>query len=87
MDFIFIKHSSQGRLTATNRTVGKLFFTEKHRHLPIASVNDPFRLLFPFIYLDASGLHHNTCLHGCYALKIISEGQKFLQSDDYNQPF
>ena len=42
MDFTAIKYSGQGSFTVKKGTIDKLlFFTENHRHLPIASVNDP----------------------------------------------
>ena len=45
MDFTVIKYSGQGSITVKKRTIDKLiFFTESHRHLPIASVNDPLHL-------------------------------------------
>ena len=41
-DFTAIKYSGQGSFKVKKRTIDKLFiFTENHRHLPIASVNDP----------------------------------------------
>ena len=41
-DFTAIKHSGQGSFKVKKRTIDKLlFFTENHRHLPIACVNDP----------------------------------------------
>ena len=45
IDFTAIKYSGQGSFTVKKRTIDKLLsFTENHRHLPIASVNDPFHI-------------------------------------------
>ena len=45
-DFTAIKYSGQGSIKAKKGTIDKLFiFTENHRHLPIASVNDPCLML------------------------------------------
>ena len=42
MDFTATKYSGQGSFKVKKGTIDKLlFFTENHRHLPIASVNDP----------------------------------------------
>ena len=44
MDFTFIKYSGQGSFKAKKGTIDKLILTEIHRHLPIASINDPLIL-------------------------------------------
>ena len=36
-----MKYSGQGSFKVKKGTSDKRFFTENHRHLPIASVNDP----------------------------------------------
>ena len=42
MDFTAIKYSGQGSFKVKKGTIDFFFiFTENHRHLPIASVNDP----------------------------------------------
>ena len=42
MDFTAIKYSGQGSFRVKKETIGELLFLLKnHRHLPIASVNDP----------------------------------------------
>ena len=44
MDFTAIKYAGQGSFKVKKGTIDKLlFFTENHRHLPKASVNDPFQ--------------------------------------------
>ena len=46
MDFIVIKYSGQGSFKVKKGTVLQSFiYTENHRHLPIASVNDPLHLI------------------------------------------
>ena len=41
-DFTAIKYSDQGSFKVKKGTIDNFFFfTENHRHLPIASVNDP----------------------------------------------
>ena len=42
MGFTAIKYSGQGSFTMKKGTIDKLLFLLKTRHLPIASVNDPF---------------------------------------------
>ena len=43
-DFTAIKYSGQGSFKVKKGTIDKhLFFSENHRHLPIASVNDPLK--------------------------------------------
>ena len=56
MDFTAIKYSGQGSFNVKNGTIDKVFFTENHKHLPIASVNDPWRRLLALIIFQRSSL-------------------------------
>ena len=51
-DFTAIKYSGQGSFKGKKGTIDKLFFTENHRHLPIASVNDPLTYFAIYIFQD-----------------------------------
>ena len=50
-DFTAIKYSGQGSFEVKKGTIDiLLFFTENHRHLPIASVNDPLTQQLSMVY-------------------------------------
>ena len=52
MDFTVIKYSGQGSFKVKKGTIDKLIFTENHRHLPIASVNDPLKAQLIAVYFN-----------------------------------
>ena len=52
MDFTAIKYSGQGSFNVTKEAIDKLIFTENHRHLPMASVNDPLVIKISILIMN-----------------------------------
>ena len=69
MDFTAIKYSGQGSFKMKKGTIDTFIFTESHRDLPIASVNDPLpgRLCGLYYLYISSG-----CPCGPY--QVVSKG-------------